>query len=90
MDYEPHDRVLHDTSSHSKQTSDFPIVELVKSLCSSNRRRGMERELSAALLLATGRALCADSAPFDKRKINRDITTSRHLVMLMSDLIALG
>jgi hypothetical protein len=32
MDYEPHDMVLHATSSHSKQTSDFTIVELVKSL----------------------------------------------------------
>jgi hypothetical protein len=50
----------------------------------------MERELSTLLLLVTGQALRADSAPFDKRKIKRDTATISHLVMLMSDLIALG
>ncbi len=50
----------------------------------------MERELGTALLLVTGQALRTDSAPFDKRQIKRDTTTSRHLVMLMSDLIVLG
>jgi hypothetical protein len=32
MDYEPHDMVLHATSSHSKQASGFISVQPVKSL----------------------------------------------------------
>jgi hypothetical protein len=49
----------------------------------------MERELSAALLPVTGQALRAGSAPLDKLKTKRDTTTSRQLVMRMSDLIVL-
>ena len=36
MDYEHHDMVLHATSSRSKQTSDFTMVKLVKSLSKTN------------------------------------------------------
>src|SRR6516165_273676 len=95
MDYEHHDMILPTTSSHSKQTSDFIVVQLVKSrsrkssslLVKQVKRGGEKTEHCASSGVA--KALRPCSAFGDKSKTKRDTITSRELVMQIIDLIAL-